>query len=261
MDPTYLETTYSFVRLTDTPLDASSHFNDIDSSYIQYKGQKSCSPFYDGQIITVGNSDTGGGAYIYQSYTTNEENIVNVDKIITNSYYNEILSPIIKQEIIDNKSAIYSVRGTSPWKNLNNERLIDVPTSALANSNVGDVWLITEDFEYPKDSGDNYQAGTSIICEKSVMGEPDPDKRFKVLGNILNLTDYYTKSESDNNFYSYNDGHSLANTVNAHGEDINDIQNILSQIPIPIILSLSEYEALDHPDETKIYFIYEDEES
>ena len=204
MDPTYLETTYSFVRLTNQPLDKSSHFETYDDLRAAYdRSTYTGSPFYDGQIITVEDNANGGFAYVFQKYNRNNTEVTNLDQIVTKSYYdttvlrdveaaqnetiyeaNQYTNSAIENIIFK----VYNIRGVSSW----NDK-ITYRDSYLYNSKLGDVWIINEDFSIS--GSDQRKAGDVVLCYNQNVNLP-AYQRFTYMKNIF-YSDYYTKEDSD----------------------------------------------------------------
>ena len=207
MDPTYLETTYSFVRLTNQPLDKSSHFETYDDLRAAYdRSTYTGSPFYDGQIITVKDNANGGFAYVFQKYNKNNTEVTNLDQIVTKSYYdttvlrdvetaqnetiyeaNQYTNSAIENIIFK----VYNIRGVSSW----NDK-ITYRDSYLYNSKLGDVWIINEDFSIS--GSDQRKAGDVVLCYNQNVNLP-AYQRFTYMKNIF-YSDYYTKEDSDTRF-------------------------------------------------------------
>ena len=207
MDPTYLETTYSFVRLTNQPLDKSSHFETYDDLRAAYdRSTYTGSPFYDGQIITVEDNANGGFAYVFQKYNKNNTEVTNLDQIVTKSYYdttvlrdveaaqnetiyeaNQYTNSAIENIIFK----VYNIRGVSSW----NDK-ITYRDSYLYNSKLGDVWIINEDFSIS--GSDQRKAGDVVLCYNQNVNLP-AYQRFTYMKNIF-YSDYYTKEDSDTRF-------------------------------------------------------------
>ena len=216
MDAKNLEITYSFSRLSNSPLDKSSHFDsqdDLENAYTH--STYTDSPFYDGEVVTVSDSNNGNGgtAYVYQNYNGQ----THLDPIILNSEFNcSIVSNAAKYIETSNEQAlkITNKYADDSAQKIDTSSIVNLKfvgkcttddigdrTSAFWASNPGDVWFISESFE-----GDSvqYEAYSHIICIAGPMstGQTFHD-HFNVLGPVTwhNKTiDAYTQDECNTKY-------------------------------------------------------------
>ena len=213
MDAKNLEITYSFSRLSNGPLDKSSHFDsqdDLENAYTH--STYTDSPFYDGEVVTVSDS-TGGTAYVYQNYNGQ----THLDPIILNSEFNcSIVSNAAKYIEASNEQAL---KITNKYADDNAQKIdtssivnlkfvgkcttadINDRTSAFWASTPGNVWFISESFEIDSVP---YEAYSHIICIAGPMstGQTFHD-HFSVLGPVDwhgKTIDAYTQDESNTKY-------------------------------------------------------------
>ena len=216
MDAKNLEITYSFSRLSNGPLDKSSHFDsqdDLENAYIH--STSTSSPFYDGEVVTVSDSNNGNGgtAYVYQNYNGQ----THLDPIILNSEFNcSIVSNAAKYIETSNEQAlkITNKYADDSAQKIDTSSIVNLKfvgkcttddigdrTSAFWASNPGDVWFISESF-----TGDSvqYEAYSHIICIAGPMstGQTFHD-HFSVLGPVTwhgKTINAYTQDECNTKY-------------------------------------------------------------
>ena len=139
-------------------------------------------------------------------------NLINEETTRATEAENAIVAEIrdgyyTKPEVDNLVSSVYKYKGTKEYYS-------QLPTE---NNVEGDVWnIINADPEHNIKAGDNVAwVGEKITPEEEVI-----PAHWDVLAGIIDLTNYYTKSEIDNTFVTTNNFNSAVSDINNDIEDL-----------------------------------------
>lgn len=101
---------------------------------------------------------------------------------------------------------------------------------------------------------DENTARIDLIIAKNYQGQIDILENTLIKGDN-SLQDQLNEMDVEH----HEELHRLAGNLDYHSNQINNIAIEQAKIPEHVVLSESEYDALDNPSPEKLYFVYEDE--